>query len=152
LNSEDLPHTFRDAIVTTRELGQRYLWIDSLCILQGTGGDFSSEAKRMQEYYSGAYCVLAASRAKMQWSGFLQQRDRRGVVTYKREGEAPFHVCDMIDNFNDHVIESNLGKRGWVMQERALAKRTVFFAEKQTYFECGDGVRCETMTKMRKYV
>lgn len=30
----DLPRTFRDAVVVTRKLGQRYLWIDSLCIIR----------------------------------------------------------------------------------------------------------------------
>lgn len=30
----DLPATFRDAIVVARKLGIPYVWIDSLCILQ----------------------------------------------------------------------------------------------------------------------
>jgi len=30
----DLPKTFRDAVAITRALGVRYLWIDSLCIIQ----------------------------------------------------------------------------------------------------------------------
>lgn len=31
---ESLPKTFQDAISVTRKLGIRYLWIDSVCILQ----------------------------------------------------------------------------------------------------------------------
>jgi len=149
INLASLPNTFRDAVVTTRELGQKYLWIDSVCIVQGRGGDFSTEATRMQQYYSGAYCVIAASRAKTQWSGFLHQRPGREVVTLQVDG-VPVYICENIDNFNDHVIESELGKRGWVLQERALARRTIFFADRQTYWECGHGVRCETLTKMKK--
>lgn len=34
---EELPKTFRDAIRVTRALGVQYLWIDSLCIIQGDG-------------------------------------------------------------------------------------------------------------------
>ena len=34
IHFEDLPKTFRDAIVLTRRLGVQYLWIDSLCIIQ----------------------------------------------------------------------------------------------------------------------
>jgi hypothetical protein len=30
---QKLPKTFRDAIRVNRELGKRYLWIDSLCII-----------------------------------------------------------------------------------------------------------------------
>jgi hypothetical protein len=31
---DDLPKTFRDAVVITRRLGIRYIWIDSMCIQQ----------------------------------------------------------------------------------------------------------------------
>lgn len=56
-----LPRTFQDAIKVTRALGKQYLWIDSICIIQGEDGDFNYEAKRMEDVYSSAYCVLAAS-------------------------------------------------------------------------------------------
>lgn len=32
---ETLPKTYRDAVSITRSLGIRYVWIDSLCIVQG---------------------------------------------------------------------------------------------------------------------
>ena len=35
ISLEKLPRTFQDAIHITRRLGFRYLWIDSLCIIQG---------------------------------------------------------------------------------------------------------------------
>jgi len=31
---DDLPKTFQDAIDVTHQLGIKYIWIDSLCILQ----------------------------------------------------------------------------------------------------------------------
>lgn len=149
---EDLPATFKDAVDTTRDLGVRYLWIDSICIIQGSGGDFNVEAKKMEDVFSGAYCVLAASRANNQLDGFLHGvRVQRDFVTFQRkEEERPFYVCKNIDNFSHDVIEGALNKRGWVLQERALARRTIYFAENQTYFECGKGVQCETLTSMRK--
>jgi hypothetical protein len=147
---ETLPATFKDAVIVTRALGLRYLWIDSICIIQGKDGDFNEEAKRMEEVYSGAYCVLAASRATGHFSGFLQARNERDYVALGGENEALFYICEMIDDFNVHVLEGALNRRGWVLQEHALARRTVFFTEHQTYWECGDGVRCETMTKMNK--
>lgn len=54
-----LPATFRDAVTVTRTLGRRYLWFDSLCVIQGPGGDFNTEAKQMEDVYSCAYCVIA---------------------------------------------------------------------------------------------
>lgn len=104
----------------------------------------------MEDVYSGAHCVIAASRANSQLDGFLGARPQREYVTFQRAAEKPFYVCETIDNFSRDVIEGALNRRGWVLQERALARRTVYFAENQTYFECGRGVRCETLTSMRK--
>lgn len=101
--------------------------------------------------FSAAYCVLAASRAYNQRDGFLGPRRQAEYVVAKVEETGPLlYVCENIDWFDDHVLDSHLNKRGWVLQEYALARRTVFFTETQTYWECGSGVRCETMTKMHK--
>jgi hypothetical protein len=146
-----LPETFRHAVAVTRALNRPYLWIDSICIVQGPGGDFNEEAKRMEHVYSGAYCVLASSRSPGHYAGFLQPRKLRYSMSLQQEGQpAPFYICETIDDFNLHVVEGSLNKRGWVLQEHALARRTVYFTDHQTYFECGDCVRCETMTKTRK--
>ncbi|KAF4884934.1 Cyclin-dependent kinase 2 [Colletotrichum fructicola] len=146
----DVPQTFADAITVTRRLGIQYLWIDSLCIVQGDGGDFSTEAKRMEDVFSCAYCVIAASRASNQREGFLHKpRPQRRFITIHQEREPPFYVCETIDDFGRHVLDGALNSRGWVLQERALARRTIFFTDSQTYFECGQGVRCETLAKMQ---
>jgi len=150
-----LPRTFQDAIKVTRALGKEYLWIDSICIIQGEDGDFSSESKRMEDVYSGAYCVLAASCATDQRSGFLLPRAKREHVALDCEkggSSATIYICSMIEDFRSHVLQGALHKRGWVLQEHALARRTVFFTEHQTYWECGHGVRCETMVKMKRWV
>ncbi|KAI1322755.1 hypothetical protein F5Y16DRAFT_404159 [Xylariaceae sp. FL0255] len=158
----DLPGTFRDAVLTTRALGKRYLWIDSLCILQGAEGDFQEQAGSMETVFSSAYCVLAASRARNQVDGFLGPRQQRDYVTlltpnYRKNRknddakdgkEGTFYLCENIDDFSRHVLNAHLNRRGWVLQEHALARRTIFFADEQTYWECGDGVRCETLTRL----
>jgi hypothetical protein len=148
-----LPHTFQDAIKITRSLEKRYLWIDSLCIIQGEGGDFKEESKRMEDVYSGAYCVLAASRATEQRSGFLFSRqEARKYVTLKadEDTDSVYYVSERIEKFKEHVLDGELCQRGWVYQEHALARRTIFFTEHQTYWECGEGIRCETLSKMSK--
>ncbi|CAN9109473.1 unnamed protein product [Alternaria alternata] len=149
-----LPQTFQDAIKVTRALGHKYLWIDSLCIIQGEDGDFNEESNRMENVYGGAYCVLAASCAADQRSGFLLPRVARTSVALNHEGRAgdggTIYVCSFIEDFRSHVLQGALNKRGWFLQQHALARRTVFFTEHQMYWECGHGVRCETMIKMTK--
>lgn len=152
ISIKDLPSTFQDAVRITRDLGLEYLWIDSICIIQGPDGDFKQEATRMEDVFSNAYCVLAASSTLGQRDGILNKRSQRQAIMIP-QGERPsVFVCGFIDNFKQHVLESNLSSRGWVLQERALARRTIYFTNHQTYWECGDGVRCETMTRMQKWV
>lgn len=146
----DLPATFKDAIIVTRSLGLRYLWIDSICIIQGPDGDFAEQAQQMENIFSQAYCVLAASSATGQQDGFLHPRRRRDFVHFEASNKPTIRVGEFMDNFDQHVLQSPLNQRGWVLQERALARRTIYFTSEQTFWECGAGVHCETMTKMNK--
>lgn len=147
---DELPTTFKDAVKVTRELGVQYLWIDSICIIQGDDGDFKDEAEHMEEVFSFAYCVIAASRAEGTSSGFLGKRPSRKFVEFETFSGTNLYVCEVIEDFQRDVIDGALNKRGWVLQERALARRTIYFTETQIYWECGEGIRCETLAKMRK--
>lgn len=69
-----LPQTLRDAIRVTRELGIRYLWIDSLCILQDSMDDKLSQIGKMQEIYQSAHVTIAAAGAINCTEGFLHRR------------------------------------------------------------------------------
>ncbi|KAF3800238.1 hypothetical protein GCG54_00003766 [Colletotrichum gloeosporioides] len=144
----DLPQTFQDAIKVTRSLGIGYLWIDSLCIVQDDPEDWKMESRLMEQVYSSAYATLAASCASGTEDGFLKPRPWRHCVTLE-SGRGSYYVCDSIDDFGRDVEQGELNKRAWILQERALSRRTIYFSEKQTYWECGRGVRGETMTKMR---
>lgn len=149
---DKLPATFRDAATVTRAMGHRYLWIDSLCVIQGPYGDFQDAAERMEDIFYNAYCVIAATCATDHFSGFLKPRRARDYIGLSRDGQnrPPIYICELIDDFKTHVLEGDLSRRGWVLQDHALARRTIFFTEHQTYFECGQGIRCETSTKMSK--
>ncbi len=57
----DLPKTFADAVNVCRRLGVRYLWIDSLCIIQDSREDWEREAERMANIYTNSYLTIAAS-------------------------------------------------------------------------------------------
>ncbi|KAK1499878.1 TOL [Colletotrichum abscissum] len=144
----ELPRTFQDAINVTRSLDIGYLWIDSLCIIQDDPEDWKTESLLMEQVYSSAYATLAASCASGTEDGFLKPRPRRHCVTLTSD-RGSYYICDSIDDFGRDVEQGELNKRAWILQERALSRRTIYFSEKQTYWECGRGVRCETMTKLR---
>jgi hypothetical protein len=71
---QDLPKTFKDAVVLTRALGIQYLWIDSLCIIQDSVSDWAAELSQMADVYKHAALTIAASCSTDSYNGFLQKR------------------------------------------------------------------------------
>lgn len=150
-----LPQTYRDAVIVTRKLGKRYLWIDALCIIQhgDESEDWKKEARKMEAVFRNAYCTIAATSAKDPTEGFLarppaQDPDLQFIRVHSAT-HGRIYVSATTDNFREDVENGVLSQRAWTMQERALARRTIHFTANQAYFECGDGVRCETLTHMR---
>ncbi|KAI8306700.1 hypothetical protein K4K61_004221 [Colletotrichum sp. SAR11_59] len=150
----DLPKTFREAVEVTRRLGIRYLWIDSLCILQDRDdlSDWLVEAALMHKVYSHSYCNIAAAGSQDSSKGLFFKRDSRlsltADVTICAEGlgigEDYVH-CTIIDlEFWSHAIgQCPLNKRGWVLQERLLSPRVLYFGRDQLYWECRDHAAAE---------
>lgn len=147
---DELPRNFQDAIRVTRALGIRFLWIDSLCIKQGDQEDWTAESARMEDVFSNAYCTIAASSATSSLTGFLGPRRARDAIKIRTVSGAPLYLADAIDDFHEDIENSILSSRGWVLQERALSRRTIYFTSSQVYWECGKGVVCETLAQLRK--
>ncbi|KAK3615480.1 hypothetical protein LTR22_027420, partial [Elasticomyces elasticus] len=51
-----IPRTVRDAIRLVREIGERYLWVDALCIIQDDDDDRLEQIQHMGDIYHE--CVL----------------------------------------------------------------------------------------------
>lgn len=151
-----LPRTFRDAVSVTRSLGIQYLWIDSICIIQDDPVDKEDEIRNMENVFSSAYVTISATCSRGATDGFFKSRPPRLChsldLPSTNMGHSRIHLCEPIDNFERDVERSELSRRGWVFQERALSRRIIHFTDTQLYWECGNGIRCETLTKLMKYV
>jgi hypothetical protein len=60
IKMEELPTTFQHAVIITRKLDVRFLWIDSLCIVQDDPSDWEVEASKMASIYSASFLTIAA--------------------------------------------------------------------------------------------
>lgn len=58
---ELFPQTLYDAISMTRQLGERFIWIDNLCIIQDSKEDWERESLRMASIYGSATMTLVAA-------------------------------------------------------------------------------------------
>ncbi|KAF2267247.1 hypothetical protein CC78DRAFT_593772, partial [Lojkania enalia] len=141
------PKTFGDAIKITKALGADYLWIDSLCIVQDSAGDWDHESQKMEKVFISANCVLDASAVKSSHDGLFIPRQRDYIWIAPKNVE-PFYLYETIEDYDRDVSHAPLNSRAWALQERALAHRTIHFAERQIYWECGQVVRCESLAKM----
>ncbi|KAF8865347.1 HET-domain-containing protein [Acephala macrosclerotiorum] len=144
-NAHDLPATFRDAIAVTRALGIQYLWIDSLCIIQGHAEDWKREARKMASVYANSYLTIAASNAAGDDGGFLKQREvfhhplkiitstGRSSQYYLRKLELEVPVFSISPAA---VYTEPLDTRAWTLQEALLPKRVLRFNTKESGWEC----------------
>lgn len=145
-----LPQTFQDAISIIRRLGHRYLWIDCLCIIQGSGGDWTTQSASMTEIYSYSYCNISALASSSDArNGIFTVRPFDGVFLYPRQVPLVGFTGLLWDgsDWNIDVEDAALSKRAWVVQERFLARRVLHFAESQMYWECLESKQREVDTK-----
>ncbi|KAL8753192.1 MAG: hypothetical protein Q9184_005494 [Pyrenodesmia sp. 2 TL-2023] len=136
---EDLPLTFQQAVEVARWLKVRWLWIDSLCIIQDSKEDWQHEAPLMHNVYKEGFLNIAASSAYDARGGLFQQRSVYAIVPLKLNmpgiGEEWYVTLDERDMFNWMNTEP-LSNRAWVFQERHLARRILHFTKDQVFWEC----------------
>lgn len=130
---ETLPRTIREAIHFTQRIGLRYIWVDSLCIIQDSDVDKAREIEAMCDIYQGSYLTICALAAESMDGGLYSQRN---PLLY---GSLP--LGKTIDG-EAAVIRSHASgswwywpshKRGWIFQERVLSRRMMNFGPYLTW-------------------
>ncbi|KAE9369225.1 HET-domain-containing protein [Stipitochalara longipes BDJ] len=120
-----LSKTFEDAVEVTRQIGVRYLWIDSLCIIQDEANDFQKECSRMSLVYAGSYCMLSAADAE----------DGSGGLFIPRTSLDLQNLENPVNSWTS-LLKGPLGTRGWAFQEYQLSPRIVHFTKTRIFWEC----------------
>ncbi|KAF4420111.1 HET-domain-containing [Fusarium acutatum] len=69
-----LPKTFREAITVARRFSIRYLWIDSMCIIQDSPEDWARESLQMHLVYANSACTISATASEGPDEGPLTDR------------------------------------------------------------------------------
>ncbi|KAF5592825.1 heterokaryon incompatibility protein [Fusarium pseudocircinatum] len=138
--TSQLPKTFREAITVARRFSIRYLWIDSLCIIQDSPEDWARESLQMHLVYANSACTISATASVGPDEGLF--RLRTAQETLIGHIKVPFadgkpRGFDLWDQHHmQRLTQGPLTDRGWVFQERILSPRVLHFTKTQVVWEC----------------
>ncbi|KAF2093753.1 HET-domain-containing protein, partial [Rhizodiscina lignyota] len=163
---------FTEALEVCERLSVRYLWIDSLCIVQHSEKNKSANAKEqeleetdwhheaplMDQVYRHSHCNIAATASRDRNGGLFRARN---LDHLRGDGElslARYHTSRKLGIFGDTVwrivpsdywerelLDNVLYTRAWVFQERMLAPRILHFSKNQIFWDCGTLSACEVL-------
>ena len=133
LDAALLPSTIEDAITTTAALNERYLWVDSLCILQDDDVDKLLFIPYMSSIYGAAEITIIAASGDNANAGLPGVRpstrsrqqtvfNMKGVpVMVSLEDSVPSPESASLENESssgNHISNAACNRRGWCYQER----------------------------------
>lgn len=143
----ELSQTHLDSIKITRGLGYRYIWIDSICIIQDSPEDWRNQSTQMAAIYGDSTCNIVAKgpsshsgcfvrrnplmRRPCQLRQFGDQDQSHGIYAH------PYSTA----TYNSYPMDyystnAPLLQRAWVQQERLLSPRILYFGVPDIHWEC----------------
>ncbi|XTI92733.1 heterokaryon incompatibility protein-domain-containing protein [Cenococcum geophilum] len=145
--SHRLPRTVYDALLFTRQMGEQYLWVDRLCIIQDDDKHKDKQLKSMASIYSRSYFTIVAVDAPDANHGLAGLPGTSLPRTYNMTKLDFSPVCSMI---KAPVFESQFNikewhRRCWTFQERILSNRNIVFFEGRVFWECQQSVWTEEL-------
>ncbi|KAF2671523.1 HET-domain-containing protein [Microthyrium microscopicum] len=146
ISMSELPRTIRDAVKVTIELGYQYLWVDRLCILQGTDSesldDWKYQCGLMEQIYGQATVTISASAVEDPEGGlFLPRRFALKVAIRETGGawrEEPV-LLSCARPSKKSYDEEPINTRAWTMQEYLLSPRVLVYSTRTVTWVCSSG-------------
>jgi Heterokaryon incompatibility protein (HET) len=117
----------------TRLLEIRYLWIDSLCIIQDSTEDWGKEFVKMPQTYQNSTVTIAGPAASSCCAGFLDRQPQPAFPEFDIAFQSRIGQDTGLMNVSYTKGVSSLGlmpeinsvlsKRAWILQGRLLSRR-----------------------------
>ena len=147
LTESRLPRTIADAIEVTKCLDERYLWIDSLCIIQDDEGDKLDLIPQMHTIYGLASVTIVAASGDNADAGLagirLGSRDQKQDI-FTVKGVTLISSLEPLRMTKAILENSTWTQRSWTFQEGLFSARTLIFTPQQVYWACQQASWCES--------
>lgn len=142
---EALPKVFQEAIMVTRWINVRYIWIDSLCIVQDDPEELRHEMAKMGEIYQNSTLTIGATHSENTTQGlFLPRQTITSVAlptVYMTNATADGSTGLVYLRLPYLEAECSpdggpLATRAWCFQEQLLSRRYLSFAKSCLVWQC----------------
>lgn len=149
--SENAPDVIKDAIMTVKNIGLSYLWVDQCCIDQNDSTDRSILIKNMDNIYEGAFVTMVAAAGKDSSFGL----PGAAVAGRPRREQSHVNIGSMsligsLPTAHEVICESVWATRGWTYQEAVLSRCLLIFTEYQVHFVCPTRIWSEDRASLWK--
>jgi hypothetical protein len=147
LDALKLPKTTTDAMALCRDIDCRYLWVDSLCIVQDSKEVKHNQISAMADVYSQSFLAVIAATGDDANAGLppYGSLGRKFPISYLvRHIPAGSFVASFSPSIAAEAVgRSKWASRGWTLQEYALSRRVMFFTGTYTFLRCEKSLSCE---------
>ncbi|KAK8108845.1 hypothetical protein PG984_014646 [Apiospora sp. TS-2023a] len=133
-----MPAAFADVFKVTRQIGFRYIWIDSLCIIQDDPNDVDDEIIQMPNIYKNAALTICASVSRSSREGFLHPRAEYSEMKIPLDLPRGKAGTAYLDSYLwwDPPAPEPLSERAWAFQERLLSPRLLEYGWRTARWTC----------------
>lgn len=140
-----LPATLSDAFLVVKQLGKRYLWVDSICIDQKNDAQKAEQIGIMDAIYSGAYATIINLSGADATSGIARVGSTAPRCSQIVEKVGTRRIVSLMPTLQEYLKTVIWNTRAWTFQECVLSPRRLFFTEHQLYFACNQLQCCESI-------
>ncbi|OCL03899.1 heterokaryon incompatibility, partial [Glonium stellatum] len=107
-----IPRTIKDSMILCERLGEDYLWVDSLCIMQKTP-EASDQIKRMDSIYQSAKFTIVAAYGTDSEAGLPGVKPGSRVLEQRMADVRGLKLANVLPQFTYTVDNSLWNTRGW---------------------------------------
>ncbi|KAF2396335.1 HET-domain-containing protein [Trichodelitschia bisporula] len=126
--------TVGDAMALCRTLGEKFLWVDALCICQDAVEEKMEDIGWMDFVYGCAKLTIVTAHsdgASAGLSGITSRPQVQHVVDVQG-----MRLANRLQSTAELIDAAFWKTRGWTFQERLLSRRLLFFTAHQVFFRC----------------
>jgi hypothetical protein len=109
----EVPRTIWNAIEFVAGIGERYLWVDSLCLDSSNTKELANGIAAMDLIYEASILNIIAASGSDANAGLPGLDDSNRLESQPREKIRPGRYLTVLHELDDHLTYSVYGQRGW---------------------------------------